>query len=177
MQRDGQVHHCAHHDCDRPPLTGNRSVGQSPSRRRGCGRWTSAGPCRSKFLRTWRPRSSPLRHRFNVPAAPPLVDRYGRAEGACVGPAEASRRRESWGSSRRGQCIGPGSWRKMRAGSLTELVQLAAKRVSSQPRSERLGSGLEAAQPLGLDQGPISRAAPRSTMHSNLRTPCATSVA
>jgi len=60
------------------------------------------------------------------------------------------------------------------------LVQLAAKRVSSQPRSERLGSGLRAAQPMGLDQGPISRAAPRSTrstMHSNLRTPCATSVA
>ena len=58
------------------------------------------------------------------------------------------------------------------------LVQLTAKRVSSQPRSERLGSGLRAAQPMGLDQGPISRAAPRSTMHSNLlRTPCATSVA
>jgi CheY-like chemotaxis protein len=42
----------------------------------------------------------------------------------------------------------------MRAGSLTELVQLAAKRVASQPRSERLGSGLGAAQPMGLDQGP-----------------------
>jgi len=36
---------------------------------------------------------------------------------------------------KRSQCIEPGSWRKMRAGSLTELGSWPTKRVSSRSRS------------------------------------------